>query len=242
MLTDIGTIMWKEWKELLDWRNTGGTLRLLLLIGIVGFIIPSWLGRALIESLVAPACSCYLSVLLVAAVIPDSFAGERERHTLETLLASRLTDRTILFGKICAVIAYGVSITWLSLLLGLLTASVAHGQGKLLVYSPTMALCMVGFSLLSAGLVAGAGVLISLRATGVRQAQQTMSMLFILPFIVGTFGVQAIPVEWEAHLYETLMRVGMTGTLVIAAALLAAADLALFGAAMARFRRTRLIL
>ena len=33
----------------------------------------------------------WFSLLLVINVVADSFAGERERHTLETLLASRLS-------------------------------------------------------------------------------------------------------------------------------------------------------
>ena len=41
-----------------------------------------------------------MPVMLVGLTIADSFAGERERHTLPTLLASRLSDRAILIGKI----------------------------------------------------------------------------------------------------------------------------------------------
>ena len=37
-------------------------------------------------------------------MIADGIPGERERHTLETLLASRLSDRSILLGKVMAAV------------------------------------------------------------------------------------------------------------------------------------------
>jgi ABC-type Na+ efflux pump permease subunit len=49
-------------------------------------------------------------------MITDSIAGERERQTLETLLASRLPDRAILLGKVAAITLLG----WLLLALGAL--------------------------------------------------------------------------------------------------------------------------
>ena len=65
-------------------------------------------------------------------MIADSFAGERERHTLETLLASRLSDRAILFGKIAACIAYGWLMAMLCVLVGTITENVSHWEGQVL--------------------------------------------------------------------------------------------------------------
>lgn len=51
-----------------------------------------------------------LMLLLIGSLIPsnlatDSFAGERERHTLETVLAGPVTPRLLLWGKILAQLA-----------------------------------------------------------------------------------------------------------------------------------------
>ena len=43
--------------------------------------------------------------------VPDPLPRERERHTLETLLASRLSDRAILLGKIGAAVGFEWVIT-----------------------------------------------------------------------------------------------------------------------------------
>jgi len=242
MMTDIGTVMWKEWKEILSWGGGRGKVGLLIFVGVFGIFLPLQMRRAWVESPMVLAYWAWVPLFLVTSVIADSFAGERERHTLEALLASRLSDRAILFGKVGAAVGYGAGITWLILLLGLVTANLAHGQGKPLLYPLTVGLGIVGLSLLSAGLAAGAGVLVSLRAATVRQAQQTLSIAIMLLLFVPTFGTQALPVEWKARLFETFMAMDITRLVVIAVVILAALNVGLLAAAMTRFRRAQLIL
>jgi len=181
-------------------------------------------------------------MILVISVIADTFAGERERHTLETLLASRLPDRAILLGKVAAAAGYGIGVTWLSLLLGLVTANLAVRQGGLLLYSPTAALGILGLSLTSAMLAASGGALVSLRAATVRQAQQTLSIALMVLLFVPIFGSQALPREWKAHVFAALMAMDITLLVVLVVAILAVVDVALLLIAMARFRRTVLTL
>ena len=47
MITDIRSIVWKEWHELLAWRGGfgGGWVGLLLFVGIVGVFMPLQSGR-----------------------------------------------------------------------------------------------------------------------------------------------------------------------------------------------------
>jgi len=241
-MADIGTIMWKEWKEILSWGGSRGKVGLLVFVGVFGIFLPLQMGRAWVESPMVLAYWAWVPLFLVTSVIADSFAGERERHTLETLLASRLSDRAILFGKVGAAVGYGVGITWLSLLLGLVTANLARGQDRLLLYPLTVGLGIVGLSLLGAGLAAGAGVLVSLRAATVRQAQQTLSIAIMLLLFVPIFGTQALPVEWKARLFETFMAMNVTRVVVIAVVILAVLNVGLLVAAMDRFRRAQLIL
>jgi ABC-2 type transport system permease protein len=244
MIADIWTVMWKEWKELLVRRGSmrGGILSLLLVIGILGIFAPLQMGRAWVESLTVLGFSSWMPLLLVTSVVADSFAGERERHTLETLLASRLPDWAILLGKIGTAMSYGWGLTLTSLLLGVVTVSVAHGRGELLMYSPLIGFGAVGSSLLTAGLAATAGVLISLRASTVRQAQQTMRTSSMLLLLLPLFGVRALPVAWRASLVGAFTAFGTTNVVLMTAAIVVVLDIGLLVAAMTRFQRARLIL
>lgn len=128
MTRDILTVMWKEWKELL-WAGgllRGGRVSLLIMLAIFGVFLPYQTGRAWVESAAPLFYWAWLPLMLVAGVVADSFAGERERHTLETLLASRLPDRAILVGKLAAAVTYGWGLVLAMLGLSLVTVNVAE--------------------------------------------------------------------------------------------------------------------
>ncbi len=245
MMTDISTIIWKEWQELARQRGMmrGGLIGMLIFVGVFGIFLPIQFGVELVNSPLQLMIWGWVPFLLISTVISDAFAGERERHTLETLLASRLSDRAILFGKIAAAISYGWGLAMLCMLLGLVTINIAYGEGKLLLYPLDIFVGIVGISLLISGLAAGLGVLISLRAATVRQAQQTFSIIFMLIF-VPFFFIPYLPKSWQAQLAQFLMGAEANfGAIVIAAVLvLLIVDIALFVASMVRFKRARLIL
>lgn len=244
MITDVWTVIWKEWRELLRQRESmrGGVLRLLIFAGVFGIFLPAQMGREWVESPNLLMLWAWVPLFLVTSVVADAFAGERERHTLETLLASRLSDRAILFGKLGAALSYGFGLAMIGVVLGLVTVNVVYGKGELLLYSPEVAASIVGLSLLGAGLAASAGVLVSLRASSVRQAQQTMSIAIMLLLFVPIYGVQALPNEWKVRLANAFLSTSMMRLLLIVMASLAVLDMILLVAAMARFKRARLIL
>jgi len=245
MMADLWTVVWKEWKEwLFRWgglRKEGGLLGVLVFAGVFGVFLPLQMGRSWIDSPAALSYWAWVPLFLVTTVIADSFAGERERHTLETLLASRLPDQAILLGKVLAAVGYSWGLTMISLMLGLATVNVAHGQGTLVLYPAAVGWGIVVFSLLVSILAAGAGVLISLRAASVKQAQQILSIGIMLLAFVPAFGLQALPREWRIRLAQTLGAAGVNKVLLIVAAVLVVLDLGLLMAAMARFRRSKLL-
>jgi ABC-2 type transport system permease protein len=243
MIADIWTVMWKEGKELLLQRGRfrGGLVGLLFFIGVFGIFMPLQSGREWVESPIGLLYWAWVPFLLVSGVIADSFAGERERHTLETLLASRLSDLAILLGKVSAAIAYGWLVTLTSVLLGLITVNLAFGQGQLLLYPPAIALGILALTFLVSWLSSGLGVLVSLRAATVRQAQQTFSIAFFL-FFVPLFLIQFLPVGWRAGAARLLMQADLATLAGILLTGLLALDLLLLLAAVAHFKRTRLIL
>jgi ABC-2 type transport system permease protein len=242
-MKDIITIVKKEWKEILLQSQgfRGGRLGLLVFVAVFGIFLPLQMGREWINSPTNLLLWGWVPFLLVSGVVADSFAGERERHTLETLLASRLSDRSILAGKLIAALGYGWGITMVSLIVALITINIVHRQGELLFFSWKMALGIIGISLLVSSLAAGLGVLISLRAATVRQAQQTFSLAFFLLFIP-LFLLPILPEEWRIRLGEILSKADLESIVLGAMGIILLIDLALFAAAAARFRRTRLIL
>ena len=68
-------------------------------------------------------------------MIPESFAGERERHTLGTLLASRLPDHAILLGKVAVAVGYAWVMTLMLLLVSLVVVNVTPWDGQVLLYA-----------------------------------------------------------------------------------------------------------
>ena len=245
MITDLLTMMWKEWKEMLLQHGgiRSGILPMVIVpLGLLGVMLPWQMGRAWVESPLSLAVWAWMPLMLMASLIADSFAGERERHTLETLLASRLPHRAILFGKVCAVVSYGWGLTMLGVLMGLLTVNLVHGQGQLLLYSWKFTLGILALSWLGSWLAAGAGVIVSLRAATVRQAQQALMLTIMLLLFVPVYGVQLLPDEWRTQIARTLEAGGATRLVLVIIATLTVVDISLIVAAMARFRRSRLIL
>jgi ABC-2 type transport system permease protein len=244
MMADVLTVMWKEWRELLRQRESmrGGIARILIFVGVFGVFLPLQMGREWVESPRLLMLWAWVPLFLVTSVVADSFAGERERHTLETLLASRLSDRSILFGKISAALSYGFGLALIGIVLGLVTVNLVHGKGELLLYSPMIAVSIIGLMFLGAGLAAGAGVLVSLRASSVRQAQQTMTIAIMLLLFVPIYSVQALPENWKMPIAKLFINANTTQLVFIAITVLVVIDILLFVAAMARFKRARLIL
>jgi ABC-2 type transport system permease protein len=244
MMADVWTIMWKEWKELLvrQGATRGGVLRLIVLLGALGILLPLQIGRGWTDSAMVVLFAAWNPFVLVTAVVADAFAGERERHTLETLLASRLPDRAILVGKTVTALSYGWGLTLVAQILGLISVNLAYGRGEALLYPPAIALSIAVSSFLSSGLAATAGVLVSLRAPTVRQAQQTMSIASMVLLFLPIYGIRALPAEWRSNLTHVLMGVNVRTAALAGAAFVAALDMGLFLAAIVRFRRARLIL
>jgi ABC-2 type transport system permease protein len=112
----------------------------------------------------------------------------------------------------------------------------------LLVYTATIGLGILVLSLLGAGLAAGSGILISLRAATVRQAYQQLSLASIfLPGLLA-LGFLALPGEWKTQLAKAVFTANEGQILVAAGIVLVIVDITLILVARARFRRARLIL
>jgi ABC-2 type transport system permease protein len=74
--------------------------------------------------------------MFVIILISDAIAGERERHTLETLLASRISDQAILLGKVLVTVGYNWGMTLFCLLLGSVVVNLSQGLAQWVFYAP----------------------------------------------------------------------------------------------------------
>jgi ABC-2 type transport system permease protein len=244
MSRDIVTVAWKEWLEFRDQllRLRRGGLSAVIVILMLGIVTPLQMGPLWLDSPLMLAYWPLLSSGMVSTLIADAFAGERERHTLETLLASRLSDTSILLGKVLAAILYGLLFTFANILVGIVTLSIAHfGEG---IQAPPAS--HVGYMLLLVTLacstLAGIGVFISLRAATVRQAQQTLGIIMMVLFIGPVLFIQFLDTEGRVSLAGRLTSMGTKRLVGWASAALFTASVVLIAMAMARFKRGKLTL
>lgn len=243
MIRDVLTVMWKEWRDMpiLRGGTKGGIVGQLIFVGIMGIFLPYSSGRSFITGGMAVFLAAWGPFVMTMSLSADAFAGEKERHTLESLLASRLPDRAIMFGKIATIVCYAWGMTLLALCLALVTVNVTHGNGTLLLYPKPIAIGAPLLGLLISVLLSGLGVLVSLKAATVRQAAQTMSYLFFVIVLIPMLGM-ILPKAWSLHLLQWVQRVGISGLITTVAGVLVAADIVVLGIAVSKFRRSRLIL
>ena len=239
-MKDISTMIVKETKELFSQGGLMGYLTPLILLAVGGVVYPliSWSSWVQLGSLEIPFI-LFLTYQLIVASAADSFAGERERHTLETLLASRMPDRAILLGKVGTLVGYGWVMNFSQLLLGWLAVNIVHWQGHLVFYPFDLLLLTFALGLVVNILAASAGVLVSLRSATARQAQQMLTVGGLVVMLGITFGL----LELTSSLLPSLgIVLSMTQLLALLIGLLTGIDIIVLALALVRFQRSRLML
>jgi ABC-2 type transport system permease protein len=169
--------------------------------------------------------------LMASSVISsDSFAGEKERRTIEALLATPITDGELFMGKVLVSFVPSMMVTVISFLLYTLTVDIlAYDMfGRLLL--PNLGWMMLIFGLAPTIALASIGltVMISSRVKGFREAQQ-ISVVLIVPILMLLF----------AQAFGALI----FGPVVIGAliAVFAVVDLLLFRLGVRLFRRDEIL-
>ena len=235
-MSDILTMVWKESKDSLFQGGWRSLIRPLIVVGIMGIYLPLQFGPQWMDlTPIGMILLLWIPFFVLISFIGDVIAGERERHTLETLLASRMPDRAILLGKVVATVLYAWGMGVLSLLLGLVLVDLFRTQGNWMFYPLDLFVDALILSLLVGVLGASAGVLVSLRVATVRQAQQILSVGTIV-FVFGIiFVLKAVP----ANVFSSL---SYAQFLLIVMAFIAVLDAILLGLSLVSFQRSHLIL
>ena len=119
-----------------------------------------------------------------SVIASDSFAGEKERKTIEGLLATPLSDGELMVGKIMVAFVPSMIVTLLSFIVySVLVDAISFGTFNRFIL-PTVNWFLIIFLLAPAIAVAGIAltVIVSARVKGFREAQQ-LSVLIIVPIM-----------------------------------------------------------
>ncbi|HEX9106269.1 MAG TPA: ABC transporter permease subunit [Longimicrobiales bacterium] len=242
---DVRTVMWKELREQAD-VFTGGSRAQLLGIGFVaiffGVISPLRGGAGWFTNGAGLFSYAFVGTVLLMQPVADVFAGERERHTLETLLSTRLNDASILLGKLFGVLLPVWLLTLLVYVVAIVATNIEYGHGQLLLPPAWSVLTTLAAIVLVPGLIACIGVFVSMRSDTVRKAAQVLSFIvmgiFFLPLILS----EVLPRDLRARVLLLLNDSSPRSLGLVVAAALLVIEVGLIAVALARFRRGRMAL
>jgi ABC-2 type transport system permease protein len=172
-----------------------------------------------------------IPVMASSVMGSDSFAGERERKTIEALLATPISDSELLLGKILVSFIPAMLVTFVSFgvyatIVDAITIGMFNGMLLLpnvnfliMIFgvAPTIALCSIGLT-----------VIISAKVKGFKEAQQ-ISVVLLLPVL--------------GLVFAQITGVLVLGPLVLAAliGLLAIVDVAVFYVGVKIFQREEIL-
>ncbi|MBW2247800.1 MAG: ABC transporter permease [Deltaproteobacteria bacterium] len=240
MITDILTIIWKEWKEIFaQYRNFDISLAIrIIALGVASVLPVLQAGEEWLTAPVVMMVAIWIPLLTVSDIVADTFAGERERHTLQTLLASRLSDFSILIGKVLSTGIYGWVNVILMLVFGLIAANIIDwGQG-ISFYSLSILIGSLINGLLISLATSLSGVVISIKATTVKKAQQNLGSAFFILVLCMYVVMKSIPMDW----WRIPLGGSIWNLILFTALFLLFIDAILFIIAKKLFRREKLIL
>ncbi len=236
-MSDLWTITWKELRDAIFPGGKIEPLRPVVFIAMLGLIWPLITGQSwLTLSTAMVSLTAIFPFFFILNYVGDAFAGERERHTLETLLASRIPDQAILLGKVIANVGYIWGMSLVASLLGAVVVNLSGGQGPWRFYAPVgQWVGVMLLALLTCLFSTSAGILVSLHSATVRQAQQTLLLGSVVLWLGVYFVARAVPAD-------LIQAMSLTQVAMIAMLTLALIDAVLLAISLASFRRSHLFL
>ena len=222
-------IAWRDMRDLVgDWRIIGPAILLIVVFPLL-MVVMSSQGRLFLthaypafsfDSLVPFALMLvgFFPVSFSLMIALESFAGEKERNTLEALLSTPLSDRALYLGKLLASLIPPLLASYASMGLYLLGAVAATGYRPDAGILGALALVNLGQALV----MVAAALIVSSHTTSVRAAN-LLAAFIILPMSVFIQGSNAL-VLWGGAALLWLVALA----LIVFAALLIRLGLRLF--------------
>jgi ABC-2 type transport system permease protein len=244
VISDLRTVLWKEWKEIFAQSGSrrGTIVNWLFVIAIFGVLLPIGQGKSWFSGGIA--ISLWPTTFTATSLLADSIAGERERHTLDTLLASRLPNTAILFGKVLAALTFTWAVIALSVVAGWLAVNLTH-RGDGIMWPTWIALAIIGAVMLATIFLAGIGVLVSMRSPTVRQANQLLTIgLFVIGGAVAglLFAASRLPARITDPITDAISNLNQPTLIALLVIIVLALLVIPFIIAARRFTRPRLTL
>jgi len=200
-------------------RRMGGTTGVSIYafaLMALGILLPWRLSFDFLDAMILLAYAC-LPALLVAPVVAESFAGERERAHIPATLEER---RQLLHAKVTAGVLYGWSSALLALVMGLVTVNLSFTRW---ILPPTLlAIDLALMSLAVAICAASLSAAVSVKARNAKYAKRTLRQGFLLLLVLVVYYSRLMPVEWRRCVSVPGDLPGFTGFIVLI-------SLALFG-------------
>lgn len=128
--------------------------------------------------------------LMVSSVLAaDTFAGEKERKTLETLLHLPVRDRDLYVAKLLSTFLPSTAVSWVGFTVFCVVSNVVCWPVMQRVFLPTQTWMLVIFWLAPAVAALGLGIMVrvSIRVENTQEAQQ-LGGAVVLPFVVLAVG------------------------------------------------------
>jgi ABC-type Na+ efflux pump permease subunit len=248
---DIATVAWKELVEIRPGRGGDGrrgTAGIALVTLFVSVVIPFSAGTAQFGGLGVMSIGLIVAAMWVLTSVPDSFAGERDHRTLETLLATRLPAEAILAGKLLASVVVATTLGAVAIVLSVVASdvgTVVHGQAGDALSVPWLYLALgLVLAVLVAFALSNVGILVALRASSAMVAMRELGLGLAGISIGVSVGVQALPKGARSDLADAAAEIGSLSPWVLAvgtAVVFVVLNVALFALARARFTRPKLV-
>lgn len=251
MKDDIATVAWKELSEVRAGPGGKGlrsTAPLVILMLFIAVVIPFSAGTAQFGGLAVMSIGMLVAAMWVLTSVPDSFAGERDHRTLETLLATRLPADAILAGKLLASVVVAATLGGVAIVLSVIASdvgTVVHGGPGDPLSVPWLHVGLgVALAVLVAFALANVGILVALRASSSMVAMRELGLGLAGIAMAVSFGLHALPAGARTDLTDVAVDAGHLGPWVLvtgAALVFVGLNLALFAATRARFTRPKLV-
>jgi ABC-2 type transport system permease protein len=125
-----------------------------------------------------------LPLMIASVIAADSFAGEKERKTLEALLYTPTTDRELFTAKLLAAWLPALAVAWVGFILYAVVANLAAWPVMGRVFFPNLMWIVLALWVAPsvAGLGLGISVLVSARAQTFQEAYQ-LGGIVVLPIL-----------------------------------------------------------
>jgi ABC-2 type transport system permease protein len=220
-MKDAVSICRKEIAEIFgDWHSFYGVLiQTAIVVVTCGIIVPYddttvWLSPSRLVLLYAMFPS-----VVAAGLSADAFAGERERHTLATLLSTPVSDAAIFIGKVATSLGTSLACSVLAISAGI-TSTLVRGEDPLPVIGTSGLATLIGSAFAFAMMTTAIATAVSSRVRVARAAQQIASMITILvSMLIGfAMGQAQIPPTWSSVAVLDVV-LFLTGSLFLAVGL-----------------------